>query len=255
MKWYRCSPSPSMAVSLTALFVALGGTGYAAFSLPKNAVGTKQLKNGAVSTAKLQNGAVTKNKLNVSGVSVPLAQRAGIASTAASAASANHAGSADRATSADHAISADSATNAAHASNAGHANTADSATTATGLGPLAAGQTERGDWGLWDVGPAPLGSAVTFPIPLAAGLDSSHVHVIAPSTAAPPGCAGGTSSSPQAASGNLCVYEAVANNISTGGVFSQSTGASNTADPFGFGFEFNGGSGVAVIYGTWAVTG
>jgi hypothetical protein len=29
-------PSPSTAVALTALFVALGGTSYAAFSLPKN---------------------------------------------------------------------------------------------------------------------------------------------------------------------------------------------------------------------------
>jgi hypothetical protein len=31
-----------------ALFVALGGTSYAAFSLPAGSVGTKQLKNGAV---------------------------------------------------------------------------------------------------------------------------------------------------------------------------------------------------------------
>ena len=36
------------AISLTALFVALGGTSYAAFSLPAGSVGTKQLRNGAV---------------------------------------------------------------------------------------------------------------------------------------------------------------------------------------------------------------
>ena len=36
------------AIALTALFVALGGTSYAAFSLPAGSVGTKQLRNGAV---------------------------------------------------------------------------------------------------------------------------------------------------------------------------------------------------------------
>jgi hypothetical protein len=39
-----------------ALFVALGGTSYAAFSLPAGSVGTKQLKNGAVTKAKLAHG-------------------------------------------------------------------------------------------------------------------------------------------------------------------------------------------------------
>jgi hypothetical protein len=74
------------------LIVALGGTSYAAFSLPKNGVGTRQLKNGAVATgklrngavttAKLRNGAVTKVKLNVSGVTVPNAVHADTAGTA-----------------------------------------------------------------------------------------------------------------------------------------------------------------------------
>lgn len=60
--WQR-RPSPALIVSLIALFVALGGTSYAAFSLPKNSVGTKQLKNGAVTTKKLKNGAVTGQKI------------------------------------------------------------------------------------------------------------------------------------------------------------------------------------------------
>jgi hypothetical protein len=42
-----------------ALFVALGGTSYAAFSLPAGSVGTKQLKNGAVTRAKLAHGLQT----------------------------------------------------------------------------------------------------------------------------------------------------------------------------------------------------
>jgi hypothetical protein len=40
-------------VAYLALFVALGGTSYAALSLPANSVGTKQLRNGAVTPAKL----------------------------------------------------------------------------------------------------------------------------------------------------------------------------------------------------------
>jgi len=46
-------PSPAMCVALIALFVALGGTGYAAFSLPRDSVGTAQLKNGAVTKKKI----------------------------------------------------------------------------------------------------------------------------------------------------------------------------------------------------------
>jgi hypothetical protein len=46
-------PSPALVISLVALFVALGGTTYAAVSLPRNSVGTVQLKNGAVTKQKI----------------------------------------------------------------------------------------------------------------------------------------------------------------------------------------------------------
>jgi hypothetical protein len=52
-------PSPSLAVSLVALLAALGGTSYAAFTLPKNSVGTKQLKNNAVVSSKVKNHSLT----------------------------------------------------------------------------------------------------------------------------------------------------------------------------------------------------
>jgi hypothetical protein len=41
-------PSPALVISLVALFVALGGTGYAAFSIPKNSVGSAQIVNRSV---------------------------------------------------------------------------------------------------------------------------------------------------------------------------------------------------------------
>lgn len=49
-------PSPAMIVAVAALFVALGGTGYAMSQLAKNSVGTPQLKNNAVTSVKVRNG-------------------------------------------------------------------------------------------------------------------------------------------------------------------------------------------------------
>lgn len=46
-------PSPALVVAVIALFVALGGTSYAALRLPKNSVGTAQLKRGAVTKGKI----------------------------------------------------------------------------------------------------------------------------------------------------------------------------------------------------------
>jgi hypothetical protein len=109
----RRRPSPALVVAIVALVVALGGTSYAAFSLPKNSVGTKQLKNGAVTTNKIKNGAVTGSKMSFAGVTVPNALHAGSANTAGSATNATDA---TNATNAGHATTADSATNASNAS-------------------------------------------------------------------------------------------------------------------------------------------
>lgn len=50
-------------IALLALFIALGGTTYAATALPKNSVGTTQLKKNAVTAVKIKNGNVTGPKL------------------------------------------------------------------------------------------------------------------------------------------------------------------------------------------------
>ena len=59
----RRRPSASMIVASLALFVALGGAGYAATSLPANSVGTAQLKNSSVTNGKIANGVVGNWKL------------------------------------------------------------------------------------------------------------------------------------------------------------------------------------------------
>lgn len=57
-----------MGVSLAALFVSLGGVGYAASTLPANSVGTDQLQNNAVSYQKIQPNSVGKVRLADGGV-------------------------------------------------------------------------------------------------------------------------------------------------------------------------------------------
>jgi hypothetical protein len=54
----RLRPSPAMVVALIALFMSIGGVGYAA-----SMIGTNQIKSGAVTTRKLHNGAVTTKKI------------------------------------------------------------------------------------------------------------------------------------------------------------------------------------------------
>lgn len=61
-RWLR-APSPAMIVACVALFVALGGTSYAAIKLPANSVGTKQLKNSAVTGVKVKDASLTGAKL------------------------------------------------------------------------------------------------------------------------------------------------------------------------------------------------
>jgi hypothetical protein len=103
-------PSAALVVSVVALIVALGGTAYASWSVSKNSVGTKQLRNGAVTTEKIKNKAVTAAKINTKGLVVP------------------NAGSAISAGSAANAINAANATNAISALNATNATTAATAT-------------------------------------------------------------------------------------------------------------------------------
>jgi hypothetical protein len=50
-------------IALLALFIALGGTTYAATALPANSVGTKQLKKNAVTAPKIKKGAVSTAKI------------------------------------------------------------------------------------------------------------------------------------------------------------------------------------------------
>jgi hypothetical protein len=98
-------PTPSMAVSVAAMVVALGGTSYAVAQLPARSVGPKQLKRNAVTASNIKANAVTSPKVKDNAIkgrdideaslttAVPLAARA---TTADSVARAGVAGGLDR---------------------------------------------------------------------------------------------------------------------------------------------------------------
>lgn len=58
-------PSHGTVVAYLALFVALGGSAYAASHLGKNSVGTKQLKKNAVTGAKVKDQSLTGKDINL----------------------------------------------------------------------------------------------------------------------------------------------------------------------------------------------
>ena len=108
MSFRPCRPSPALVIAVIALIVALGGTGYAAITLPANSVGNEQLKRRAVTTTKIHRNAVTGSKVkrdtlrgrdvNESTLAkVPNARRADVANNAGTANSANTANTAGNA--------------------------------------------------------------------------------------------------------------------------------------------------------------
>ena len=84
-------PSPALIVAFVALFVAMGGIGYATAKLKPNSVKTKNIKSGAVTTDKIADGAVTTPKLAPNAVA-PYATNAVNAMNAANAANADKLG-------------------------------------------------------------------------------------------------------------------------------------------------------------------
>jgi len=70
-------------MATVAVFIALGGVSYAALKLPKNSVGTKQIKNGAVTGAKVKAQTLTGQNINLAKLgTVPSASNAATAGTA-----------------------------------------------------------------------------------------------------------------------------------------------------------------------------
>lgn len=98
MRSLRRHLSYANVISTACLFLLLGGVAYAATALPKNSVGTPQLKKGAVTGAKIKDGTITGAKINSSTLGiVPAAANADRATSASAADEAKHALIADNA--------------------------------------------------------------------------------------------------------------------------------------------------------------
>src|SRR4051812_26015992 len=66
----RAGPTYANVVSTLALFIALGGTGYAAYSLPRDSVGARELRSGSVGHAELRKDAVSSGSVRDGSLSI-----------------------------------------------------------------------------------------------------------------------------------------------------------------------------------------
>jgi hypothetical protein len=218
-----------------ALFVALGGTGYAAAK-----INGKQIKKGTIAGEKLKRNTLGGGQVNESKLGkVPRAARA------------------DSATSADTAASAAAATTAANASNLGGVAASDYRRYSDAI---PSGTNVRGAWGLFGENLA-MGqvTAVTvqFPVPAPVGLADADVN-FAPSASAQdddPACLGSVGN-PTAPRGRVCIY--IGDNTATnvGGSLRANATSSPVADA-SFGFAVAGQAAIAgglSVQGSWAYT-
>jgi hypothetical protein len=259
-------------IATIALFVALGGAAVAA-GLPKNSVGTKQLKPGAVTTpdlrrnavtsGKIKRGAVTAGKLGANAV-LPGNLGNGIIGTEKLADGSVIASKIKNGVVTTNKLDNGAVTTPKLGEGAVTAvKLADGSVTVAKLAPGVIGQLqgklESGETlrGVFDVGStAPTGTtgdttrnAVSFQFPLA---NAPTVTVLQPdeTTANCPGLGGGSSQTPQATAGNLCIYITQKANLDATTPLAVEN---NTRLGFGLVAKANG-AGSYYALGQWAVT-
>jgi len=244
-------------IATIALFVALGGAAIAA-GLPKNSVGTNQLKRGAVSAAKLKRGAVTSGKI------APKAVTAG--KLGANAVLPGNLGNGIITTSkiSDGAVIASKLKNGVVTTNKlnnGAVTTAklgDKSVTpgkladgiAPLLGTLKTGQTLRGVFSLGDTATAAgdlTRTAASFQFPLA----SQPTVTVLKKGETSANCGGlGGGQTPAATGGNLCVYVTESKGLDA---TTPLVAENNTRLGFGL-VAKSEAAGEYFAYGQWAVT-
>jgi hypothetical protein len=212
---WRHRPSPATVLAALALVMALGGTGYAAITLPANSVGTTQLKKDAVTSLKVKNGSLLKADFKAGQVPAGATGPAGPAGPAGAAGAAGAAGPAGPA------------------------------------GPfpdaLPSGKTVRGAYNIGATAAAAgalANTSISFIYALGA---APTVKIVLQGAAAPAECPG-NATFPQAQAGVLCIYEESRTN--TAGVTLNAVNRSGATI-----FVNSTAAGGFFSYGTWAATG
>ena len=240
-------------IALLALFIALGGTTYAATALPNNSVGTKQLKKNAVTSPKIKSGAVTSAKIAkgaITGLKVKDNSLTGADVLESSLGKVPAAANADAATSATNASNATNATNLSGTPGVGYLKYGTT---------IPSGTTVTGAWGIVDdaAGAGELKFVyASFPLPSPVGLGDASVNFKAGTPTATDGDASctGTSANPTAPAGKVCLYQGGLGNANVAGLagFQYDTAADSKQ---GFGVRATStAAGLVVARGAWAYT-
>lgn len=238
----------SNVIATIALFVALGGAAVAA-GLPRNSVGTRQLKRNAVTTAKLAPKAVKVGKIGPSAVLPGNIVDGGI-TTAKIGTNAVIARSIKNGVVTTNKLTNEAVTMAKLGKGSVTvAKLGDEV--APLLGTLKPGQTLRGSF---DIGGAAFArSGVSFQFPLLNPPTAPEANILNPggTSTACPGLKGGSEQTPEAAAGQLCVYIKT-----TGGTDPKLAFDAGSVSRLGFGLtaKFTGGDEGNLIQGFWAVT-
>jgi len=258
-------------IATIALFVALGGAAVAA-GLPKNSVGTNQIKRGAVTAAKIKRGAITSGKIAPKGVTagklganavLPGNLGDGIISTEKISDGAVTASKLKNGV-----ITTNKLTNAAVTTpkladdSVNSAKLADGSVSLNKFGksvigaiqtrPLESSQTLRGVFDLGSTAAAAgdtTRGAETFQFALQNTPTVTVLSKAGETTANCGGLGGGSNQTPQAAPGNLCIYVTESTNVDVPALTVENS------TRLGFGLQAKAlGTGAYYAYGQWAVT-
>jgi hypothetical protein len=222
-------PSPATFIALLALFVALGGSSYAAFQLPRNSVGGKQLKRNAVTSPKVKPGSLLLSDFRSS-------QRSRLRGPEG-----------PRGAEGPRGPEGPRGLQGVQGLTGPPGPFPD--------GDIPSGKTIRGQYAIGV--PSPTNNFITTAISFGFQLASAPTPHIIPAGSAPPDECPGTSTNPQAAQGHLCVYERQFGSRANLQIFDPASGTEDSASRWGAAVAFAGTAGPdpnTYSYGSWAVT-
>lgn len=218
-------PSPAMLVALVAMFVALGGSSYAALALPKNSVGKEQLKKNSVTSVKVKRGSLLTSDFKAS-------QRKKL-----------------RGPQGVQGVAGTQGVQGAPGTQGVPGETGPAGPFPDGAIP--SGKTIRGAFFIrGESADLVIATALSFGFRLAS---APVQHFVGQGATPPPECPG-TPATPEAQAGHLCIYETLGSNRGSLNIFDPGANTAGSGRE-GVVIEVNETSpGAVTTYGTWAVT-